>query len=60
MKIVRTSFDIPKALHTKFKTTCANLDVDMKNIIREIINKWLITQQNKEVDKVWKKQSLKS
>lgn len=65
MKIIRTSYDIPEELHTKFKSTCATLKVDMKDIIRVLINKWLITQQlitqqNKEVDKLWKKQSSKN
>lgn len=60
MKIIRTSFDIPKELHTTFKSTCAALDVDMKDIIRLLINNWLIQQHNLEEDKLWKKASSKS
>ena len=45
MELVRTSFDIPKELHATFKSACATLNVDMKNIIREIINKWLMKQE---------------
>ena len=48
MEIVRTSFDIPKALLKNFKGTCVDLDVTMSEVIREIMNKWLIVQENKK------------
>ena len=50
MEIVRTSFDIPKELHKNFRRMCLDLDVKMNVVIREIMNKWLIVQENnKEV-----------
>ena len=55
MELVKTSFDLPEELHAKFKAMCANNKTKMNHIIRELMNKWLITQQNKEVDKSWKK-----
>ena len=48
MELVKTSYDIPKELRTKFKTTCAALEVNMNFIIREIMNKWLMEQENKK------------
>ena len=61
MELVKTSFDIPKALHKKFRRMCLDLDVKMNVIIREIMNKWLMIQEhNLEVDKVWKKASSKN
>ena len=51
MEIVRTSFDIPKELHKKFKGVCHNKDRNMNEVIREIMNKWLMEQENKKGDK---------
>ncbi len=48
MKIVKTSFDIPKELHKSFRRMCLDLDVKMNVIIREIMNKWLMVQENKK------------
>jgi len=59
MELIKTSFDLPKELLQKFKTTCAKVDRYMNEVVRELMNKWLIQQQNKEVDKLWKKQILK-
>jgi len=55
MELIKTSFDLPKELHTKFKSVCAVIDRNMNEVVRELMNKWLIKQQNKEVDKSWKK-----
>ena len=60
MNLVKTSFDIPKELHKAFRRMCLDLDLKMNVVIREIMNKWLITQQNKEVGEKWKKPSLKN
>ena len=60
MEIIRTSFDIPKALHKAFKKRCVALDKDMKDVLQEIMNKWLMQEQNKEVGEEWKKPSLKN
>ena len=48
MELVKTSFDIPKELHTKFKAMCANNESKMNHVIREIMNKWLMVQENKK------------
>jgi len=55
MELVKTSFDLPKELLQKFKTTCAKVDRYMNEVVRELMNKWLIQQQNKEVGENWKK-----
>jgi len=60
MELIKTSFDLPKQLHKKFKSVCAAIDRNMNEVVRELMNKWLIKEQNKEVDKLWKKPSLKN
>ena len=60
MELVKTSYMLPKELKKNFKLTCVRIDRNMNEVIREIMNKWLIQQQNKEVGKKWKKQSSKN
>ena len=48
MELVKTSFDLPKELHKKFKGVCHDNDKNMNEVIREIMNKWLIVQENKK------------
>ena len=61
MILVKTSFTIPKELKQKFKSVCAAIDRNMNEVMREIMNKWLMIQENNlEVDKFWKKASSKN
>ncbi len=48
MELVKTSFDIPKELHKSFRRMCLDLDVKMNIVIRALMNKWLIVQENKK------------
>jgi len=48
MELIKTSFDLPKELHQKFKEVCVKQGVNMNFIIREIMNKWLMVQENKK------------
>ena len=48
MKLIRTSYDLPEELHQKFKEVCVTKKVNMNFIIREIMNKWLMEQENKK------------
>jgi len=61
MELVKTSFDIPKQLHKKFKSVCAIIDRNMNEVVRELMNKWLMIQENNlEVGEKWKKPSSKN
>ena len=61
MSLVKTSFTIPKELKQKFKSVCAAIDRNMNEVMWEIMNKWLMIQENNlEVDKLWKKASSKN
>ncbi len=48
MELVKTSFDLPKELLKKLKGTCVEIDRTMNSVLREIINKWLMVQENKK------------
>ena len=48
MKMTKTSFDLPTHLQKNFKKMCIDVDRNMNEVIREIINKWLMVQENKK------------
>ena len=49
MEFKKTSFDLPKELLKKFKGLCHDNDKFMNRVVREIMNKWIMEQENKEV-----------
>ena len=45
--MITLSIKMPKELQKNFKKMCIDVDRNMNDVAREIINKWLMVQENK-------------